>query len=97
MKCANCANAGFYIYQLTKSKQIFYCDKHLPRFLDKAKRAGLLQTTSALQQVIEEGLKKFAPQVEEPVVEEAETVEEIVAEEPIAPKPEKKATKKKAE
>lgn len=86
MKCVNCDSDGFYIYQLTLTKQMVYCHKHLPSFLEKAKKAGLLQTTEALQTVIEEGLKNLGGVVEEPVVEEV--VE--------APKPKKKTTKKAA-
>lgn len=89
MKCANCDKDSFYIYQLTASSQIFYCNTHLPKFLEQAKKAGLLKTTEALQDAIEEGMKNIAvPTV--PLVE-------AVVEEATAPKPKKKAAKKKAE
>lgn len=93
MKCASCDKDAFYIYQLTASKQIFYCHKHLPSFLEKAKKAGLLQTTDAYKTVIEEGLKNISVTAPEtPAV-----VEEPAEEEAVVPKPKKKATKKKAE
>lgn len=94
MKCANCEDNAFYIYQLTATSQILYCAKHLPKFLLQAKKAGLLKTTDALQSAIEEGLKNITtPVVETPVVEDEPVVEETPD-----TKPKKKATsKKKAE
>ena len=90
MKCANCDKDAFYIYQLTEKKQIVYCNKHLPRFLEQAKKAGLLKTTDTLKSVIENGLKTIANLTVEPVL-----VEEVTVEEPQEPK--KKAAKKKAD
>ena len=93
MKCANCNEDALYIYQITLSSQIFYCNTHLPSFLLKAKKAGLLQTTDALKTVLEEGLKNIATPMPKPVVVE----EEPVIEEAPTPKPKKKVAKKKAE
>ena len=94
MKCASCNKDAFYIYAITDKTQILYCHKHLPSFLEKAKKAGLLKTTEAYETVIEEGLKNISiTAVETP----AEVVEEPVVEEATVPKPKKKATKKKAE
>jgi hypothetical protein len=86
MKCANCKKDAFYIYQITENAQILYCNTHLPKFLEHAKKAGLLQTTEALKSVLEEGLKKITnTPVVEPEVEETPT-----------PTPTKKPTKKAA-
>jgi hypothetical protein len=86
MKCANCKKDAFYIYQITENAQILYCNIHLPKFLEHAKKAGLLQTTEALKSVLEEGLKKITnTPVVEPEVEETPT-----------PTPPKKPTKKAA-
>jgi hypothetical protein len=74
MKCANCKKDAFYIYQITENAQILYCNTHLPKFLEHAKKAGLLQTTEALKSVLEEGLKKITnTPVVEPEVEETPT------------------------
>jgi hypothetical protein len=73
MKCANCSKDAFYIYQITGNKQILYCNTHLPKFLEQAKKAGLLKTTEALKSVVTEGLKKVLNTLEEPVIEEEST------------------------
>jgi len=94
MKCANCKKDAFYIYQITENAQILYCNTHLPKFLEHAKKAGLLQTTEALKSVLEEGLKKIT---NTPVVELE--VEETPVAEPTptpTPTPTKKPTKKAA-
>lgn len=97
MKCANCVNDAFYIYQLTATSQILYCNKHLPKFLEQAKKAGLLKTTESLKQAIDEGMKNIVtpsiPSTVDPIIETVAPV----AEEVPAPKPKKKAAKKKAE
>lgn len=49
MKCANCDRDAFYIYQVTKAKDILYCSKHLPNFLEARRRAGLIKTTEQMQ------------------------------------------------
>ena len=87
MKCANCTKDAFYIYQITEGKQILYCNNHLPKFLDQAKKAGLLKTTEALKSVLEEGFKKILNTPDEPVLE---------AEPTPTPTPSKKPTKKPA-
>lgn len=83
MKCANCKETAAYEYKLTEQKSIFYCDKHLPKFLETAKKAGLLVKTKEFTAALEEGLKNISITAEPEVVE--------------TPKPKKKATKKKAE
>ena len=49
MKCANCDTDAFYIYQVTKAKDILYCSKHLPNFLEPRRKAGLIKTTAQLE------------------------------------------------
>lgn len=90
MKCANCTKDAFYIYQIAEGTQILYCNNHLPKFLEQAKKAGLLQTTKALKSVLEEGFKKIT---NTPVVKPE--VEETLVAEP-TPTPTKKPTKKAA-
>ena len=97
MKCANCAKDAFYVYQLTAATQVLYCNAHLPKFLEQAKKAGLLKTTDEYKSALEEGMKKIATPVLEPVVEEPAVVKEPVVEEAPVTKPKKKAAKKKAE
>jgi hypothetical protein len=89
MKCANCKKDAFYIYQITENAQILYCNTHLPKFLEHAKKAGLLQTTEALKSALEEGFKNILSTPKEPVVEP-----ELVLE--TKPTPTKKPTKKTA-
>ena len=90
MKCANCKKDAFYIYQITENAKILYCNTHLPKFLEHAKKAGLLQTTEALKSVLEEGLKKITnTPVVEPEVGETPTPTPT-------PTPTKKPTKKAA-
>jgi hypothetical protein len=94
MQCANCKKDAFYIYQITEDAQILYCNTHLPKFLEQAKKAGLLKTTEALKSVLEEGFKKIT---NTPVVEPE--VEETPVAEPTStptPTPTKKPTKKAA-
>ena len=69
MKCANCKKDAFYVYQITEGTQILYCNNHLPKFLEQAKKAGLLKTTEALKSALEEGFKKVLNTPEEPVIE----------------------------
>jgi hypothetical protein len=49
MKCANCDRDAFYVYQITKQKEVLYCGKHLPNFLEPRRKAGLLKTTEQLK------------------------------------------------
>ena len=69
MKCANCTKDAFYIYQITEGAQILYCNNHLPKFLEQAKKAGLLKTTKALKSALEEGFKNILNTPDEPVLE----------------------------
>ena len=86
MKCANCNKPALFEYKLTLKNSLFYCNTHLPVFLDARKKAGLLHITPENNKELESALEaiSFVP----------ETVAEEVVEEP---KPKKKAAKKKAE
>lgn len=86
MKCSVCQQMAHYVYRITQASGISYCDKHLPKFLESRKKAGLLEKTSELKTVIEENL----PNV---VYASPEQPEEA----PVAEAPKKRATKKKAE
>jgi hypothetical protein len=93
MKCANCTKDAFYIYQIAEGTQILYCNNHLPKFLEQAKKAGLLKTTEALKSALEEGFKKVLNTPDEPVVES----EPLLELEPTpTTTPSKKPTKKAA-
>jgi len=89
MKCANCEKDAFYIYQITLNSQVLYCNLHLPKFLEQAKKAGLLKTTESLKSVIEEGLKNI-------VVTPTEPTPEVEPETTPTPTPKTKPTKKTA-
>lgn len=56
MKCANCSDAALYEYKITQGTSIYYCDKHLPNFLEPRKRAGLLTITEEHSAQQEEAL-----------------------------------------
>ena len=73
MKCANCTKDAFYIYQITEGAQILYCNNHLPKFLEQAKKAGLLKTTEALKSTLKEGFKNILVTPDKPVIEEETT------------------------
>lgn len=84
--CANCADESLFEYKLTDEVSIHYCGKHLPKFLDARKKAGLLHTTDSFSEVVEEAMEVLAPE---------EETEEVNTED--SPTPKKKAVKKKAE
>ena len=93
MKCANCNADAFYVYKITLTKEILYCPKHLPSFLNDRKNAGLLPTTETYKTIVEEGKQNLAAPVDKPVAEEIPVAEP----EPIpTPTPTKKPTKKAA-
>jgi hypothetical protein len=60
MKCANCESDAFYVYKLTLTKDILYCAKHLPSFLENRRKAGLLQTTDTYKIIVEDGKKNLS-------------------------------------
>ena len=86
MNCANCNKSALFEYRVTHGKSIFYCNSHLPSFLEPRKKAGLLSLTSTYTEDKESALQAVKVQALEP---------EPVVEEQVKPK--KKATKKKAE
>ena len=104
MKCSNCKNSALFEYKITQDKSVFYCQKHLPKFLEARKKADLLVLTETFSAKKEEALNLLAPQ---PVVEEpalgmnraihGSTMKATAPEVTDAPKPVKKASKKKAE
>lgn len=90
MKCANCEKDSFYIYSVTRTKKVYYCFSHLPKFLHKQRNAGFLQTTEEFKAALNYDFNK----VEEPVIEEEPTTVEEAVEE--TPAPVKKKSVKKA-
>ena len=85
MKCANCKNPSLFEYRLTHEVSVFYCGKHLPKFLQERKRAQLLVVTEEFQEKKEEAKEVLSPEDEEVETEE----------EPELEAPKKKAPKKK--
>ena len=85
MTCSNCQKEALYEYRLTQKKSLFYCNSHLPAFLEARKKAGLLALTPAHKTAQDEALSALTVKPSEP--------EEVVVE--AAPK--KKGSKKKAE
>lgn len=82
-KCANCANDALYVYQVTDSFDIKYCQYHLPRTLSKPGTTGVAlykEPVVVVPEVIEEAPKPSKKKTE-PVVVEPETP---VTEEPVA-------------
>ena len=73
---------------------MFYCEQHLPSFLVKAKKAGLLKTTESFKKVVEEGLQTLAEKSEELKTEAVEP--EPVVEEPVKKTAKPKTTKPKS-
>lgn len=89
MNCANCDQPALWIYESPASDDLPFCEKHLPGFLRKAARDGVLTTTEAYQQAVTEVAALLSP--EEEVVAEAETIVAEAAEEPV------RKSRKKAE
>jgi hypothetical protein len=79
IKCANCELDALYVYRITDTSAVSYCDGCLPKFLYARKSAGTLDTTAALAKLRQESvdLLKSTPTVveETPVVVEAPSVE----------------------
>jgi hypothetical protein len=74
-----------YVYRITQDSGIPYCDKHLPKFLESRKKAGLLETTESWKTVVDENIPNivYTPDVTE--------------ETPVDATPKKRSPKKKAE
>lgn len=99
MKCANCDRPAIYKYDPRPLTPTYYCDKHLPLFLEPSAKMGLLETTPAFDEVRRSALEKLSPaSVPDAVEEEVQPVEALVeAEEPPVERPKRKRrTAKKA-
>ena len=86
MKCANCDDTALYEYKLVENKSIFYCGKHLPKFLDGLRKSGNLPTTKFMTSSVEEALSVLDTDAEKPKKKKAK-VEEAPVEEPVAEEP----------
>lgn len=75
MKCSNCASDALYGYKVTTDFVIYYCEKHLPKFLLSQKAAGLLkiETSAPVLDVPKPSKKKTDPVVIDTPAEEAPT------------------------
>ena len=82
MKCANCDELSMYEYKLVQDKSIFYCGKHLPKFLDGLRKAGNLPTTQHLTDSVEDALS--ALDTSSKIKKKAKAKEESEVEEPAA-------------
>lgn len=86
--CVNCSNPGFYLYQVNKSVQYWYCRQCLPGFLHAQRDAGNLFTSDALDVAQQEAidiLKTDIPQYKEeeaPVKETPSATKKKIAVEP---------------
>lgn len=82
MKCANCDEQSLYEYKLVQDKSIFYCGKHLPKFLDNLRKAGNLSTTQHLTESMEEALDILSTDTKTKK-KKASKEESVAAEEPV--------------
>jgi len=73
--CVNCSKLGFYLYQVSKSAQYWYCRQCLPTFLYAQRDAGNLITSDALDAAQQEALDILKPDLTEYEAEEAPVVE----------------------
>lgn len=88
-KCANCQRDAAFQYRVTDTFKILYCEYHLPKFVYRAGRSGMV---TPIESVVEapkpskKTVKVSAPVEEEtPVVEEPAVVEETPVVEETAP------------
>lgn len=72
MKCANCDAPALWVYETPASADLPFCEAHLPGFLRKPSRDGLLTTTEAYAAAQAEVAALLAPEQE--VVAEAEAI-----------------------
>ena len=76
--CTNCGSQAHFTYRVNEDEMIHFCSRHVPKFLNEARRLGML----TLFVPPKPSKKKTEPVVEEPVVEEVEeVVEEVTPEE----------------
>jgi len=87
MKCANCEEASLYEYKLVEKKSIFYCGKHLPKFLDALRKAGNLHTTQHMSDSVDDALAVLDIDADKPKKKTKAKVEEAPVEEPSAEEP----------
>ena len=89
MQCSNCADEAMYIYDPRGAVATYFCGAHLPSFLQKSAKSGLLKTTEHFSDVRASALADLRPApVEEAPVE--------VVEEEEAPAPKRRRSRKKA-
>jgi hypothetical protein len=79
-KCANCTSDALYVYEVTSTFNINYCQYHLPVFLHKLQKSGSLKTTDEFEAVKAAALAAVAPKTSKKKVEEETPVVEEVAE-----------------
>lgn len=91
MQCSNCAEEAMYIYDPRGAVPTHFCGAHLPSFLQKSARAGLLKTTDHFSDVRSSALSELRPA---PVPSTADA--EAAVEEP-TPAPRKRTRKKAVE
>lgn len=72
-KCANCSSEAFYTYAITKTYGIDYCSRHVPKFLQGQKRAGMLPLRVVKEEVVEP-----APTAPKTSKKKATVVEDVV-------------------
>ena len=68
VKCSNCDSDALFVYRVTLTKSVLYCNKHLPKFLEARKQANLLMTTDKFEEAKQEAIQQLSSP--EPVVEE---------------------------
>ena len=76
-KCANCTSDALYVYEVTSTFNINYCQYHLPVFLHKLQKSGSLKTTAEFEAVKAEALAAVASKSSKKKVEETPVVEEV--------------------
>ena len=74
MKCANCTKDAIYQYSLAESSIIYYCQRHLPKFLEPLRRAGSLFIRSDYGSAVKP--KKKAKAAEPEITPEPEVIPE---------------------
>lgn len=87
MQCSNCTDEAMYIYDPRGAVATYFCGAHLPSFLHKSAKSGLLKTTDHFSDVRTSALAELRPApVEETTVEVADEV----------PAPKRRRSRKKA-
>jgi hypothetical protein len=84
MKCANCESDALYVYEVTDTYGIPYCQYHLPVFLTKLQKSGQLKPADGFDQIKAEALAAVAPKGSKKKDADIPAVEEAPAEE-VAP------------